>query len=244
MHRKWFPLILGAVLAFAVSAMPLFAQQAIAADSPPWIVKKRGVEMDIRSEGRMRRDSLATYGKLKPNRQQSGNFDLSDLGSGPQIPIPQGNIQVNDGKLDHVLRVSGVDPLVLYTQNEPVFAVYGRNIVAAYNTSVFATDFNTDIQFFNTLFGTGFSPSTDGGRTWTSGFLPPVRNASYTFGDPTVAVDRQGNFYATSLGVDADFNGKVQINKSTNGGRAWSEAVIVGLGKGNDKPGMAVDPES
>src|SRR5436309_11380814 len=78
-HRKLLRLILGGLLVLGVTAMPLFAQQAAAADSPPWVVKKRGVELDIRSEGQMLRDRLATYGTLVPNQQQRGSYNLPDL---------------------------------------------------------------------------------------------------------------------------------------------------------------------
>ena len=77
------------------------------------------------------------------------------------------------------------------------------------------------------LFGTGFSTSTDGGYNWTSSFLPPVRGSSFTFGDPSVAVDRQGNFYATGIGLDAKGKFTIQINMPSNGGITWSDAVVV-----------------
>ena len=187
MYGKLLRLTLGGLLALGVSAMPLCAQQAAAADNPPWVVKKRGVQLDIRSQGRTLWDRLAASGALVSNNQQSVAPALSGLGVVSQSQVPQGNIQVNDASLDHIMRKSGSAPWVLYTQNEPVLAVYGSNIVAAYNTTVFQTP--------SYLFGTGFSTSTDGGSTWTSGFLPPVRKSSFTFGDPSVAVDRQGNFY-------------------------------------------------
>src|SRR5262249_10334309 len=154
-----------------------------------------GMDLDIRSQGRMLGDHIATYGTLMPLHQQSVTSALPQLGSAPYIESPAGNIQVNDGSLDHITKLMGPAPLVLYTQSETALAVYGSHIVAAYNTSVF--------QASNYLFVTGFSTSTDGGLTWTSGFLPPVKKSSFTFGDPSVAVDRQGNFYVAGQGLDA-----------------------------------------
>src|SRR5205807_42112 len=121
-------------------------------------------------QGRMLGDRLATYGTLVPQDQQSVAPALPDLGFAPQIQSSAGNIQVNDSSLDHIMRITGSAPWVLYTQSETTLAVYGSNVVAAYNTSVF--------QAPNYLFLTGFSTSTNGGNTWTSGFLPPVQKSS------------------------------------------------------------------
>ena len=234
MYRKLLRLAHGGLLALGVSAMPLCAQQAAAADSPPWVVKKRGVPLDIRSHGRMLWDRLATAGTLVSNGQPSVVAALPDLGLAPQSQVPQGNIQVNDASLDHIMRISGSAPRVLYTQSETSLAVYGSNIVAVYNTSVF--------QAPSYLFGTGFSTSIRRGRggTWTSGFLPPVQKSSFTFGDPSVAVDRLGHFYAAGMGLDAKGNFTIQLNTSTNGGITWSNAVVVQQDDSGDKPWMTV----
>ena len=231
-------LILRGWLVLGMVAPPLGAQQAARTARPPWMVPKQGVELDIRSEGWMLRERLRTSGTLTPPSQEQGVSARPELGLAPPPAVPEGNIQVNDGHLDHVLTLPGSAPLVLYTQSETALAVDDRHLVAAYNTSVFQTA--------STLFVSGVSTSTDGGRTWTSGFLPPVQGAIATFGDPSVAVDRQGTFYATGLGVDATFtNGTIQMNRSTDGGMTWSDAVIVEADSSfsGDKPWMTVGPD-
>src|SRR2546421_12918995 len=96
MYSKLLRLPLGGLLTLGVFAMPLCAQQAAAADNPPWVVKKRGVLLDIRSQGRTLWDRLAASGALVSNNQQSVAPALSGLGVVSQSQVPQGNIQVND----------------------------------------------------------------------------------------------------------------------------------------------------
>lgn len=242
-HRILLRIALGGLLALGVSAMPPLAPQAAAQDSPLGTVKKHGVYLDIRSQGRMIGDAIATYGTLLPDDQQSVVPTLPQSGLVPRIH-PARNLQVNDGSLDDIVLFDGTRPFVSFTQSETAIAVSGRNFVAAYNTTAFATLVQKGQNIFRTqLFVLGFSNSTDEGKTWTSGFLPPVPGSSFTFGDPSVAVDRQGNFYAAGLGADARLKFTVQVNTSTDGGSTWSDAVVVQQDDGSDKPWMAVGPD-
>src|SRR5258705_9825195 len=93
---------------------------------------------------------------------------------------------------------------------------------------------------FTQRFLSGFSNSTDGGSTWTSGFMPPVAGSSFTFGDPVVDVDRHGTFYFSGLGTNAAGQFTIQVNKSTDGGVTWSDAVIVQQDNGGGKEWLAV----
>jgi hypothetical protein len=88
----------------------------------------------------------------------------------------------------------------------------------------------------------GFSTSNDGGQTWKSGFMPPSAGASETFGDPSLGVDRHGNFYFANLAADAA-HGTIQVNKSTDGGNTWSAGVVVQEDDGSDKEWLAVGPD-
>ena len=91
MYRKLLRLALGGLLALGVSAMPLLSQQASAQSSPPGAVKKFGVDLDTRSQGRMIADAIATYGTLVPNDQPSVVSNLPNLGLVPRIQS-SGNI--------------------------------------------------------------------------------------------------------------------------------------------------------
>ena len=242
-YRELLRIALGGLLALGVSAMPLLSRQASAQSSPPGAVKKFGVDLDVRSHGRMLGDTIATYGTLVPNGQQSVVSNLPNLGLVPRIQS-SGNIQVNDGSLDNIVIFDGTRPFVSFTQSETAIAVYGRNIVAAYNTAAFATLVQQGQNVYHTqLFILGFSNSTDGGQTWTSGSLPPVPGSLFTYGDPSLAVDRQGNFYAAGLGADAKLKFTVQVNTSSDGGSTWSDAVVVQQDDGSDKPWIAVGPD-
>ena len=86
----------------------------------------------------------------------------------------------------------------------------------------------------------GFAASDDGGQTWTNGFLPPSHGASQTFGDPSVGVDRSGNFYYATLAVGANGHGTIQVNSSNDGGFTWGEGVIVQQDDASDKEWLAV----
>lgn len=110
--------------------------------------------------------------------------------------------QVNNPALDHVVTfdpsVVVTRPFEFSTQSETSMVSNGRHIVVGYNSSA-----NSVVEFFpgfglffTQLLFSGFSTSHDGGRTWTSGFVPPVSSdAPFTFGDPSLAMDRRGAIY-------------------------------------------------
>jgi hypothetical protein len=90
----------------------------------------------------------------------------------------------------------------------------------------------------------GFSTSHDGGRTWTSGFVPSVApNVPFTFGDPSLAMDRHGNIFYASLGTDVKGNGALILNKSSTHGSSFGAATIVALDDGSDKEWLAIGPD-
>ena len=129
-----------------------------------------------------------------------------------------------------------------FTQSETAIAARGRNIVATYNTSAFQPLVQispTTLQFVH-RFLSGYSTSSDGGKTWTSSFMPPVPGSIFTFGDPAIGVDRIGNFYFAGLGADAAGQFTIQVNKSTNGGKTFGPAVVVQQDDGGDKEWIAV----
>ena len=163
----------------------------------------------------------------------------------------QRNVQVNDPALDHI---TSFDPSVVVTrpfefstQSETSAVKDGQHVVVGYNSSAGAK-----VQFFpgfglafTQLKFSGFSTSHDGGRTWTSGFVPAVSDAKapFTFGDPSLALDRNGNVFYASLGTDAQGNSAVILNKSTNHGSSFGAATVVALDDGSDKEWLAIGPD-
>jgi hypothetical protein len=154
------------------------------------------------------------------------------------------NVQVNDPALDHVQSFPGTRPFEFSIQSETSIAAFRNNIVIGYNSSADQPLVEIDGGlFFAHIRLSGFSVSHDGGRTWSSGFVPPVPGSPFTFGDPSVGVDRAGRFYYVSLGTDADaptFTGAVIVGTSTDGGASFAPASIVARDDGSDKPWLTV----
>jgi len=92
----------------------------------------------------------------------------------------------------------------------------------------------------------GFATSTNGGRSWTQGFLPGTTPVSTPTGrwartsDPAVAFDaRHGTWLISFLGLFPNGNtGEVDVlvSRSTDGGLTWGAPVVVNAsGHFNDK---------
>ncbi len=237
MKKRLFFFLLSTLVGLGISVSLADAQ------APQGFVMKKGVPLDIRSLGRQLGDEVAKFGNLASSHE---SIPVPSLPVVPQIQFRGGNVQGNDASLDNIQIFSGTRPFVKFTQSETSIAAFGRNIVAVYNTSA-----NQPIipnpsgpgLIFTHRFISGFSTSNDGGQTWTSGFMPPVPGSIYTFGDPVVGVDRNGIFYFAGLGADAQGKFTVQVNKSTDGGRTWSDAVIVQQDEGSDKEWLAIGPD-
>jgi hypothetical protein len=84
---------------------------------------------------------------------------------------------------------------------------------------------------YRTLSQAGFYSTTNGGRTWYDGLLPPpslptgeIFDAS---GDPVIAFDRAGIVYYATINFNRvdDTNG-ISVHRSTNGGFTWSRPCV------------------
>ncbi len=161
------------------------------------------------------------------------------------------NSQVNDPSLDHITAfdpaVVNTRPFEFSTQSETSMVANGSHIVVGYNSSAGA-----EVQFFpgaglffTKLLFSGYSVSHDGGATWSSGFVPPITpDVPFTFGDPSLALDRNGKVFYASLGTDAtgEHNGII-INRSTNNGTSFAPATVVAVDDGSDKEWLAIGPD-
>jgi hypothetical protein len=161
------------------------------------------------------------------------------------------NVQVNNPALDHIVTfdptIVKTRPFEFSTQSETSAVRDGRHVVVGYNSSA-----GSEVQFFpgfglafTRLQFSGFSTSHDGGRTWTSGFVPPVsNNAPFTFGDPSLAMDRRKNIFYASLGTDAQgVNNTIIINKSSDHGESFGPATVAAVDNGADKEWLAIGPD-
>ena len=208
----------------------------------PYLVNKNGVDVDLASEGRMAADDTLGGGDLITLDQFT---PVQNVVTGHAVQFRGGNTQVNDITLDNEQIFPGFRPFEERTQSETTIAHFGNNIVVSYNSAANQPliALNPTTLTFTQRFLSGFSTSNDGGKTWTSGFVPPVPGSPFTFGDGVVVADRAGNFYYAGLGTDSALASTVQVNKSTDGGRTWGPAVVVQQDDASDKEWIAVGPD-
>jgi len=227
----------------------VIALPAVAQNSSLGYVAKLGVDVDVRSALRMLADDIL-----------SGNVVLPELGTPivgvpavPQIQLRGGNQQVSDAALDYVQIFAGFRPFVHAVQSEVSAAAFGRNVVVTYNNSagfhVAPNPNGPGLVLDRSLFS-GYSVSNDGGKTWMSAYMPLAPDGTETLGDPSVGVDRLGNFYFAGGGVTTEIVGTnqvntvtIQVNQSTDGGNTFGQAVVVQKDNGADKPWLAVGPD-
>lgn len=229
------------VLTLLVLSSLLLASPGLAQVAPTNFVSKLGVEIDVRSGGRILQDDLATSRVILPDLAGP----VAGIPAVPQIQLRGGNLQANDPNQDFIQLFTGFRPFVRSTQSEVSTAAFGRNIVVTYNDSAgihVSPNPNGPGLIVDRVRISSFSTSNDGGRTFKSGSIPPSPGASETFGDPSVGVDRHGVFYFANLAADAT-HGTIQVNKSTDGGNTWSPGVVVQEDDRSDKEWLAVGPD-
>lgn len=221
-------------------AATLCSASALAA--APGHITKKGIDVDIRSEGRQVADEVAEFGNAA---RQDAVSPIPGQSVASQVKLKGSNVQTNNAALDNIQDFGFTRPYIKYTQSETSIAAFGRNIVATYNNSADQPIVQTGPTSlaFEHRFLSGYAVSNDGGTTWTSGSMPPIAGSIFTFGDPSVGVDRKGNFYFAGLGANAAGQTTIQVNKSTDGGRTWSDAAVVQQDNGGDKEWLAVGPD-
>ena len=122
------------------------------------------------------------------------------------------------------------------TEVEPDTFSFGSTIVSAFQVGRFFDGGSSNI---------GFATSTNGGNSWTPGFLPATTTFATPPGiyervsDPTVAFDaRHGVWMISYLGIKNPSVGPVDVlvSRSTDGGLTWGNPVVVNAsGNFNDK---------
>jgi hypothetical protein len=232
------PKLVGSTALAAVLSMPL----ALAQGGPPLgFITKLGQELDVRSGARILADDNVL-----------GNFILPELAGGtgggpvvPQIQLRGGNVQVNDPAQTQVQIFPGFRPFVRATRSEVSAAAFGRNIVVTYNNSTgihVSPNPNGPGLIVDRVMLSGYSTSNDGGATFSSAYMPLSTANGVTAGDPSIGVDRHGNFYFANLAAD-DVHGTIQVNTSTDGGKTFGPGVVVQEDDASDKEWLAVGPD-
>ncbi len=122
------------------------------------------------------------------------------------------------------------------TQVEPDTFSFGSTIVSTFQSGRFFNGGSSDI---------GWATSTDGGTTWTHGFLPgitKITNSANPYdrvSDPTTAFDPKHNVWLISslpllqLSNGGILGAAVVVNRSTDGGTTWSNPFTVAAASGN-----------
>jgi hypothetical protein len=124
------------------------------------------------------------------------------------------------------------------TEVEPDTFSFGSTIVAAAQSGRFFDGGASDIAW---------ATSTNGGATWTGGFLPGItvyQGGSFArVSDASVAYDARHNVWMiSSLPLDASVTGAgVLVSRSTDGGLTWQSPVTVSTESGSDKNWTACD---
>ena len=113
------------------------------------------------------------------------------------------------------------------TEVEPDTFAWGSTVVSAFQVGRVFNGGATDI---------GFATSTNGGVSWTHGFLPDTSQEAmspgpyFSVSDPSVAYDaRDGVWMVSWLGAHFSGGGIVDVlvSRSTDGGLTWGAPVVV-----------------
>src|SRR6266567_888269 len=129
------------------------------------------------------------------------------------------------------------------TEVEPDTYSFGNTIVAVHQTGRFEDGGSSNV---------GYVTSTDGGSTWSHGFLPGTTiyaNPPGTYErdtDPSVAYDPQDSVWmAVTLGMIGTSGRAILASRSTDGGLTFQNPVTVASTSGFfDKPWGACDTTS
>jgi hypothetical protein len=132
------------------------------------------------------------------------------------------------------------------TEVEPDTFSFGSTIVSTFQAGRFRDGGASNV---------GWATSTNGGTSWTNGFLPGTTVYATPAGpyarvtDPSVAFDaKHGVWMASTLALNASLVGvAVIVNRSTNGGTTWGNPVTVAAATGTqnfDKDWIVCDDTS
>lgn len=125
------------------------------------------------------------------------------------------------------------------TEVEPDVFSYGSVVVSAFQVGRVSSGGASNI---------GWSTSTDGGTTWSHGFLPDTTGNTgggyTTASDATVAYDAaHGQWLISYLGILANGNVDVDVSRSANG-VTWGNPVAIATGTFYDKNWTVCDNHS
>jgi len=172
----------------------------------------------------------------------------------------QGGLPEPDAEPASVLQGLGLDPARSLSRSfganrltndptgDPPGAMQSENSLAAHGRFL-ATGWNDSFDPRTPRSFSGYGYSSDGGRTWHDGGILPAAGADdQFFGDPSLTVDADGNFYYASLYVipSITFGVSVSHGRFVKDALVFDRPVLAGLPGAHDsfdKEWITVDPE-
>ena len=153
--------------------------------------------------------------------------------STPQNPVGSNLLQISSDPYT-------VGPGQHATEVEPHMIANGSTLVAAFQTGRIPSGGATDI---------GWATSTDGGKTWSHGFLPGLTTGEGTgpydaASDPVVAYDaKHAVWMIASLPLSATLSTPAVVVSRSNDGLIWQNPIGVNASSaGSDKNWIVCDP--
>ena len=123
------------------------------------------------------------------------------------------------------------------TEVEPGSFSFGSTVITSFQVGRIHSGGGADV---------GYAISTDGGLTWTNGFLPGIttfqgNGLNSAVSDTNVAYDpKHGVWLISSLPISSA-NVQVAVSRSIDGGSTWSNPLVVAQSPGLDKNWLVCD---
>ena len=154
------------------------------------------------------------------------------------------NVNVNccDHKKEDIQVNKSADDVANFpriTQSETSLAYFKNRILYGYNE--FNTSNNNNIS--------GFSFSSDLGKSWTDGGTIPLNPGGSNDGDPVIAVDKKGIFYYGQIGTEVIANnleGVISVSTgiiNPNNTITMNQPQVIGRGQNPSPNGSSQDKE-
>ena len=252
-----FQAVVGAAV---VVAVPLLVGQPAAGSSGPVLATQPAQPPSALGKSRFAQSGSGDSGAQRAARDApSAGSGVPAAATSPATVTAGANVNmVGANDVTQQATINGVDvktcnPGKETAQNETPIAVNptnGSDLVAG------ANDYRLYEPSENRYDGAGgFYQSTDGGQTWSAGFLPGLVRANATApgpyesaGDPAIAAGPGDAFWYSTLDINrSDGATAVAVSHSTDGGATWSTNFVVqtpaaaGATLSNDKDWVASD---
>ncbi|HEY8738833.1 MAG TPA: sialidase family protein [Candidatus Dormibacteraeota bacterium] len=229
------------ILGFATQAFPVQASSA----STPFSLSGIAAES--------RQPSLATLPPGTPTAASAAARASGALTVGSNVNVIGSSDVVQQATINGV-SVKTCNPGKHTAQNETTIASNGSVEIGGTN------DYRLYEPSENRYDGSGgFYLSTNGGKSWSAGFLPglvranPIAPGPYeSAGDPAVVAGPvTGTFWYANLAFDrTDAANSVAVSRTTDGGQSWAThfvlqtSAVQGVGLFNDKEWIGTDPNN